>query len=138
MKEAKQSLDISVALTDVDHLHPDDVDRMARNLRSELTELSSIEKVELAAEQEGIATGAKGAGEAVTIGALVIAVLPTAIPALFEYLKEWTLRPGASPLRIKVQEGDRTLEAEFDPKRVSQTEVESLVEKFQTIIKRQD
>ena len=69
--------------------------------------------------------GAKS-GEAIALGALLIAVLPATLPALIGFLKDWTLRnPG---LRIKLVDKERSVEVDgFDPERMSQDDLNALL-----------
>ena len=55
-----------------------------------------------------------------------MAILPDAIPKLLECLSSWVSRPDAVPLTIKVQAGDRVVEAEFDPDTMSVETIEQL------------
>lgn len=103
----------------------EEIDRLTRQLRNEIREME-VESVELVKE-ETIPEGAKSA-TAVTLGALAIAVLPTVIPKLIEFLQAWSMRGESRKVRIKTQVGDRSVEAEFSPTAMSQDELKDLVE----------
>ena len=102
----------------------DELDRLTRQLRDEIQELE-VESVELV---KGSATlpGAKSA-EAVTLGALAIAVLPAVVPKLVEFLQAWSTRGEGHTVKIKTQVGDRALEVEYSPKTMSPAELKNLV-----------
>jgi hypothetical protein len=79
--------------------------------------------VDVAPAAGRLPAGARGA-EALAIGALLAAVAPVAVEQLLGLLRDWAARPGARPVRISLERGDRRLEAEFD---ASQTPVEEVV-----------
>ena len=112
----------------------EELDQVTRHLLNELRELN----LESVAPISGGPTpaGAK-AGDAFTMGALALAVLPSFIPKLVEYLQAWTLRNPNRTLKIKTQHGDRAVEVEFDPKTISSDEVTDLVEKLNQTLSNQ-
>ena len=77
-------------------------------------------------------------GEAVTVGALVLAVLPAAVPAVIDYVKEWTLRPGNTPIRVKIQVGEKIAEAEFDPRVIAKDDVVKLLSGVHALVEPKD
>ena len=103
----------------------DEIDRLARDLLSEINDME-VESAELLRKGEA-PTGTKSA-EAVTIGALAIAVLPAIVPKLVEFLQAWSLRGRNRTVKIKTQRGDRSLEVEFTPASMSPEELKSLVD----------
>jgi hypothetical protein len=80
-----------------DDADPDDVDRDTRRLRAELQELP-IESASLVAAKTP--AGAK-AGDAVTLGALVVSLAPVVVPALVEFLKSWMARKEGRTIVVK-------------------------------------
>lgn len=111
----------------------EELDQVTRHLLNELRDLD-LESV--ARVRGGPTPAGTKAGEAFTMGALAIAVLPNVIPKLVEYLQAWTLRNSNRTLKIKTQHGDHAVEVEFDPKTISSDEVTDLVEKLnQTLSK---
>jgi hypothetical protein len=75
----------------------EDIDRMTRQLLSELRELN-VESAELA--REGPApTGSKG--DPVSIGSLVLGVLPAAIPAVVTLAQAWMARGQGRHVKFK-------------------------------------
>ena len=103
----------------------DELGRLTRQLRAEIQEME-VESVELVSD-ETLPEGAKSA-EAVTLGALAVAVLPEAIPKLIDYLKSWVTRRDDRTIKIKTQVGDRSLEVECSPKTMPPDELKSLVD----------
>ena len=104
---------------------PEDVDALTRQLRSEIQDLG-VESVGLASA--AAPTGTKSM-EAVTIGALAVTILPTAIPRLIEFLQAWSLRSKDRTVKIKASVGDRSVDVEY-PAGASETVVKELIEKM--------
>ena len=105
----------------------DALDALTRQLRGELLELGvdSAEVVTSADAPEGTKSP-----EAVTWGALAVAVMPSFLPKLVEYLQSWSLRGENRRVRIKTQVGDRSVEVEYSPAALSQDELARLVDKL--------
>jgi hypothetical protein len=116
------SLTLNIDAADAD---AEELDRLTRNLRAEIRELD-IESVELVREDR-LPKGAKSA-EAVTLGALAVAVLPGVVPKLVELLQAWSTRGASRAVKVKTQVGDRSLEVEYSPATMSQAELRSLVD----------
>ena len=104
---------------------PEDVDALTRQLRSEIQDLG-VESVGLAST--AAPTGTKSM-EAVTIGALAVTILPTAIPRLIEFLQAWSLRSKDRTVKIKASVGDRSVDVEY-PVGASETVVKELIDKM--------
>ncbi len=102
----------------------DQLDRLTRQLRNELLELDT-ESVDLV-KSEDTPEGTKSA-EAVTAGALAVAILPSFLPKLLEYLQSWTMRGEERKVKVKSQIGDRSIELEYSPNALSQEELKELV-----------
>lgn len=114
-----------------------DLDEMTRSLRSELEELSFVRSVDQRRSVEpGETSPPKGtkAGEILTLGALALAILPDALPTLIGFLKEWALRPGNRPVKIKVQRAEHSLEVEYDPRSMSTAEVKDLASEMHALL----
>jgi len=102
----------------------DQLDRLTRQLRNELLDLDT-ETVDLV-KSEDAPEGTKSA-EAVTAGALAVAILPSFLPKLIEYLQSWTMRGEERKVKVKSQIGDRSIELEYSPNALSQEELKELV-----------
>jgi hypothetical protein len=87
----------------------EELDRITRTIRSELAE-QPVENVALM--RGGNVTGAKSV-DAVTIGALALAVLPTVLPKVLEFLEHWTLRSQSLSMKLKLKHGTRSIELEL-------------------------
>ena len=74
----------------------EELDRLTRRLAAELRE-TEAERVELARGEEAPA-GAKGDG--VTLGSIVVAVVPAFIPLVIEYVRAWAERQRTDDLRF--------------------------------------
>jgi len=104
----------------------EELDRLTRQLRDEIAEVG-VESLEMTRAGPP-PPGAKSA-DALTLGALAIAVLPAVAPKLIETVQAWTHRGGESrTVRIKTQVGDRSVEVEFSPKHMPQAELKNLVD----------
>jgi hypothetical protein len=104
----------------------EDVDALTRQLRTEIQDFG-VESVSL---QTGPAapSGTKSV-EAVTLGALAITILPTALPRLIEFLQAWSLRSKDRTVKIKASVGDRSVDVEY-PAGASETVVKELIQKM--------
>lgn len=131
--QSQHKLEISLQLTGGDRIEGGDIDNMARLLRDEIEACPGTDGVKLKPADHPPA-GSKAVGEAVTIGAILLAVLPAAAPSLIDYVKEWTLRPGNIPIKIKAQVGNRNIEAEFDPRVTNKDDVVALVREIQALL----
>ena len=100
----------------------DELDRVTRRLLAEIQELD-VDLVELVRD-EASPEGTKSA-EAITIGALAMAILPSAIPPFFELLKAWSLRGDNRKVKIKTEIRGQPVELEYSGK-MSPAELESI------------
>lgn len=103
----------------------EELDQLTRQLRDEMQELD-VESVELV-KGEAVPEGAKVI-EVVTLGSLAVSVLPSIIPKLIEFLQNWLMRGENRRIKIKTQVGDRSVELEYSPAAMSQTELKNLVD----------
>ncbi len=116
---AQLTLQLAVPNADADEL-----DRATRQLRDEIREVG-VKSVELT-KGTPVPAGAKSA-EVVTLGVLAVAVLPTTVPKLIEFLRDWLMRGEGRTVKIKTQMGDRALEVEYNPQKMSQAELKELI-----------
>lgn len=77
---------------------PEEVDALARQLLAEVR-ATDVESAELAAE--GPAPAGTKSGEALTLGAVAVAVLPSLLPKLVEFVQAWALRGQGRTIRFK-------------------------------------
>ena len=92
---------------------PDEVDQLTRQLLMELRD-EDVESAELVRE----ASQTKGAKsvEAITLGAIVMAVLPKAVPKIIELLQAWIERGTGRRVSFKGEIGGENIEFEGDSK----------------------
>lgn len=102
------------------------VDESARLLLADLRESEGTVTAELLVGDSG-PVGAKSP-EAITIGMLALAVLPTMLPRLVQALQAWSLRWRDYRVRIKKQVGDQSFELEYAPSRTSSEELQRLID----------
>jgi hypothetical protein len=87
----------------------DDIDLMTRQLLMELREIN-IDSAQLAGD-EPVPAGAK-AVDPVTTGAIVMTVLPTALPKLVDFIQAWCLRGQGKTVKFKGKVGGERIEFE--------------------------
>jgi hypothetical protein len=109
----------------------EDLDRLTRQLRDELSELH-LESIELLKGGQP-PPGAKSV-EAIAIGSLWIGLLPTMIPKLIEFLQSWSLRGHDRTVKIKANVGDRAVEVEYAPTVTSEAQIKSMVDTITTAL----
>jgi len=108
-------------------LTPDELDRVTRSLRRDLSE-QDVQSVEFLRDAV-VPSGAKSA-EAVALGSLAVAVLPVAIPKVIEFLRDWLMRGENRTLKLKLQVGGNSAEIEYNPGSVTTNEIEALAGKL--------
>lgn len=92
---------------------PDEIDQLTRQLLMEIRD-EDVESADLVRE-DSIPEGAKSM-EAVTLGAIVMAVLPKAIPKLIELVQAWIERGTGRRVVFKGQVNGEDVEFEGDSK----------------------
>ena len=110
---------------DVKDAGPEELDSITRQLRDEL-EQEDVGSAELL--KEGPAPQGTKSAEIVTMGGLLLSVVPSVLPSLVGFLQSWALRGDGRKVKIKTQVGDRSVELEYVPNAMSQAELRSLVE----------
>lgn len=90
----------------------DDLDRMTRQLLSELRE-TDVESAVLATG--GQAPQGTKSGEAVTMGSIVISALPTVLPAIIGLVQAWAARGQGRTVKFKGRVGRDVVEFEGSP-----------------------
>jgi hypothetical protein len=103
-KPTQLSLEISA-----DDASVEDIDRMTRQLLSELRDMD-VESAELAKDSPAPA-GTKSV-DPVTAGAIVIAVLPTVLPKIVEAIQAWVLRGSNRTVKFKGKVAGQAIEFE--------------------------
>ena len=89
-----------------------DIYRMTRNLLAELRE-TDVESVELVTS--GSAPSGTKSTDPITTGAVVLAVLPTFLPKIVEFVQAWALRGHGRTVKFKGKIGNQTIEFEGHP-----------------------
>jgi len=103
----------------------EELDRVTRQLREELGDLDGVEPVK-PAEAGTVPEGAKSA-EAMTLGALAVTILPSVIPKLIDFLRDWSMRGENRMVKIETRIGDRSVNVEV-PRTMSPDELKGLVD----------
>jgi hypothetical protein len=87
-------LDVEISASDATE---EDIDRMTRQLLSELRELN-VESAELT---KGGPAPEGSKGDPITIGSIVISALPTALPAVVALVQAWSSRGQGRTVKFK-------------------------------------
>ena len=114
-----------------------EIDLLTRQLGNEIKDFTFVQSIELAGLGD-LPQGTK-ATDPVTIGVLVVATLPSVLPALIEFIKSWTLRANNRTVIVKVQEGDKSVEVSYPISGdLSKEETLSLVHELRSFLKEND
>lgn len=100
----------------------------AIELLDELAEVN-VDSAELLKGDEA-PEGAKSTG-VVTLGALAVAVLPTFLPKLIQFLQAWVLRDANRSVVIKRKSGNETVEIKYSSSRLSDDSLIRILDKLQ-------
>jgi len=87
-----------------------DLDDLARQLMRELKEMEEVESVDLASE--GNAPAGTKSVEAITTGAIILAVLPTFLPKIVDFVQAWSLRGQGRAIKFKGRISGQDIEFE--------------------------
>ncbi|TMC50083.1 MAG: hypothetical protein E6J26_10015 [Chloroflexi bacterium] len=104
----------------------EELDQLTRQLRDELAELPEVQSADLL--HAGAAPRGSKAIDLISLGALGVSILPTAVPKLVDVLGGWLMRDENRKIKIKTQMGDRSVELEYSPSAMSQADLKQLVE----------
>jgi len=88
---------------------PEEVDALARQLLGDLREMD-VESAELASG--GPAPEGAKAADPVTLGAVALAVLPTMLPKVIDFVQSWTQRGQSRSVKFKGKVGGQDIEFE--------------------------
>ena len=99
-------LNIEISASDATE---EDIDQMTRQLLSELRD-TDVESAELA--KGGAAPAGTKSGDAVTMGSIVMTVLPTVLPAIIGMVQTWATRGHGRIVKFKGKVGREMIEFE--------------------------
>ena len=102
------TLELTLTLSAAEH-DAERLDNLTRQLLTELKDLN-LESANLASREE-LPAGAKGV-DPVTAGAIAIAVLPTMLPKVLEFLQSWTLQGKGRTIKFKGKVANQQIEFE--------------------------
>ncbi len=117
---AAMLMTVHIAAAGVDD---EEIDRMTRQLRSELEEAG----IGSATFAPGVAPAGAKVIDPITIGALLLNVVPAAIPAVTNLLQSWMGRDAGRTVKVSVKVGDRSVDVEYSPHQMSGADVNALV-----------
>jgi hypothetical protein len=120
-----ENLSTLIVALSVEGDDPVELDELTRQLRAEVNELEvdSVEQVSAGPAAEGTK-----AVDMAALGQLAVTLAPSLVPPLFELLKSWVERKPSTPVKITVKAGRKSTQIEYDPSRMSASEVEELVQ----------
>ena len=104
----------------------EELDQLTRQLRDELAELPEVQSADML--HAGAAPRGSKAIDPISLGALAVSILPSAVPKLVDLLGGWLLRGENRKIKIKTQMGDRSVELEYSPSAMSQADLKQLVD----------
>lgn len=90
------------------------------------SELSRLKPLAIDLQRDPNAPDGTMSVEAFTVGAMVLAVLPTMIPTVIEYLRDWCLRNANHTITIKKRIGEEEIEVSF-PEDLSSERLQNLL-----------
>ncbi len=90
----------------------DEIDQLARRLLAELREMD-VESAELAAGGP-VPAGSKSA-EAITAGAVIMSVLPAALPKIIDFIQAWAMRGRGRTVKFNGRIAGQAIEFEGSP-----------------------
>jgi hypothetical protein len=126
-ESSPQNSDVSVLAMSVQltaaGVDDDELDRMTRQLRSELEEVG----VQSAVLAPGIAPAGAKVFDPITLGVLALKLGPTLIPAVTGVLQGWIGRDAGRTVKVSIKVADRSVDLEFSPHQMSAADVNGLV-----------
>lgn len=105
-------------------LDPDQIDMISRSLVSELRQL---DVVSAALEPEQPQSEDRKSAGSVTLGVILLAVIPAATPGVIAFLQNWALRKKNRVLKISRRSGNKELSLEFDVANITKKQVEDIM-----------
>jgi hypothetical protein len=121
---ASDPVHLLVSIADTSSPDAESIDVETRRFAREVSDLD-VESVEPARAGD-IPRGAKGADVA-AIGAVLVSLLPAALPKLIDFIQAWALRSSGRTVKIHATAGDRTFDLEYSPTTTSREELQELL-----------
>ena len=118
-----QLITLKIKITGDDSFDDKDMDRLTRNLLSEIKNLD-VEKAQIP-QSTNHPEGAKG--EPVTLGTLAVVILPTLLPSLVLLIQHWLLRQQNQHIKVKI--GSNEIEV---PRDMPHAEIQKYISLLQT------
>lgn len=106
-------------------LNDSELDRLTRQLRSEVRDGTDATKVDFVPPAT-LPAGAKG-GESIQLGTLAVQILPAAIPGLISVLRSWAARQKRMPVKVAVKVENRSIELEYPVGTMTQEDLMKLI-----------
>lgn len=106
----------------------ENLDDLTRSLYIELQDFN-LEKIELK-KGSVLPKGAKSVTDPITIGAITIAVLPTLLPKVIEFIQDWSMRGEKKSIKFKGKIAGDIIEFEGSPE-----ELQKMISRIQRLKK---
>lgn len=113
-------------------VEPSRLDELTRQLLGELR-ASNLDTAGLGGR--GAAPAGAKSGELVALGAIIVALAPTALPGLIAFLKDWCLRARNRSVKISRRIGDQELTLEYDVRDIGAAEISELIDVIESKLK---
>jgi hypothetical protein len=125
MTADSEPIDLQVAIEAGADADADALDRMARQLLSEVREVD-VEQATLG--RSGSAPAGTKSAEALNWGAVAIAVLPAVLPKVIEVVTGYIRRQQGYTIKIRTEHLGRQVEVSYDPSSMKPEDAKQLVE----------
>lgn len=101
-----------------------EIDELTRSLLREIDRDIPVETAMLATQRSPEATRS---GEAVTIGVIVLTILPVFLDKLVDFILSWTQRNTESKVTLSISTKSGRINVEYDPKKMSREELKKII-----------
>lgn len=119
MTQNADMITLRVHVDTQDDVDTDELYRFTRDLQVRLERLD-VASVEPTSDQVP-QPGTKGV-DPITVGALIVVVVQTALPKVVDFLQAWSLRNQGNTVKVEVQRGNQAIKVEFsettDPEKI--------------------
>lgn len=101
-----------------------EIDELTRSLLREIDRDIPVETAMLATQRSPEGTRS---GEVVTIGVIVLTILPVFLDKLVDFILSWTQRNTESKVTLSISTKSGRINVEYDPKKTSREEMKKII-----------
>ncbi len=132
MTQAPEQIAYTIKLSSPDQPDPDRIERVTRNLRSEIQELAPGS---VASAADGAAPeGGKGGPNFLT-GVMLFHAVAGQVPKLLEYLQSWLMRGQNQTIKIEIQRGENKINLSYTPASTTHEDIRDLIKQLNRNLK---